>query len=169
MGSNEPVRNECWSKIWNISYIELWMWNQVSCDPRSYYRNLWNCIEKKSPEFLQPFIHDHSLLDTLGMLSKLQYVREFCFFCFPQFELSHNLHLPTGGPLCNTKLIHYQRVNGQKLRYIGMLYWNYWDLKVKSNEWAMWGGVILVGSEQLGHCHSPTLWAQPGQYPWQEQ
>ena len=29
----------------------------------------------------------------------------------------------------------------------------------------MWGGVILVGSEQLGHCHSPTLLAQPGQHP----
>ena len=36
VGSYEPVRNECWSYIWNISYIELQMWNQVSYDPRSY-------------------------------------------------------------------------------------------------------------------------------------
>ena len=36
VGSNEPVRNERWSKIWNISYIELRMWNQVGYDPRSY-------------------------------------------------------------------------------------------------------------------------------------
>ena len=36
VGSNDPVRNEYWSYIWNISYIEQQMWNQVSYDPRSY-------------------------------------------------------------------------------------------------------------------------------------
>ena len=29
--------------IWNISYIELQMWSQVSFDPRKYERNLCNC------------------------------------------------------------------------------------------------------------------------------
>ena len=100
---------------------------------------------------------DHSLLDTVSMLSKLKYLTKCCFFCCVQFELSHNLHLPTGRPLCNVKLKHYLRVNGRKLQQLGLLYWNYWDLKRKSKEWAMWEGVILVGSEQLGHCHSPTL------------
>ena len=33
-----------WSYIWNISYIELRMWNQVGYDPRSYERNLSNCV-----------------------------------------------------------------------------------------------------------------------------
>ena len=72
-------------------------------------------------------------------------------FGFIQFELSHNLHLPTGRPLCNTKLIHYPWIKGQKLWELGLLHWNYWDLKRTSKEWAMWGGVILVGSEQLSH------------------
>ena len=35
-----------WSDIWNISYIELQIWNQVSYDLRSYERNL-----KKSQDF----------------------------------------------------------------------------------------------------------------------
>ena len=46
VGSNEPVRNEC-----NISYIELRMWNQVSYDPRTYERNLCNCVYRKGKEF----------------------------------------------------------------------------------------------------------------------
>ena len=29
VGSNKPVRNECWSKIWNISYIDLRIRNQA--------------------------------------------------------------------------------------------------------------------------------------------
>ena len=33
-----------WSYIWNISYIDLRMWNQVSYDPRSYERNLCKCV-----------------------------------------------------------------------------------------------------------------------------
>ena len=50
--------------------------------------NLWNCIEVLN--FLALYIRncincvynceDHSLLDTLSMLSKLKYVTEFCFF-----------------------------------------------------------------------------------------
>ena len=28
-----------WSDIWNVSYIELRIWNQVSYDHRSYERN----------------------------------------------------------------------------------------------------------------------------------
>ena len=39
----EPVRNE-FEVMWNISNIELRMWNQVSYDPRSYESNLCNCI-----------------------------------------------------------------------------------------------------------------------------
>ena len=35
-----------WSDIWNVSYIELRIWNQVSHDHRSYERNLSNCVEK---------------------------------------------------------------------------------------------------------------------------
>ena len=35
MDPKEPVRNECEVIIWNISYIELRMLNQVSYDPRS--------------------------------------------------------------------------------------------------------------------------------------
>jgi len=37
------LRNEC-HVIWNISYIDLWMWNQVSYDPRNYESNLCNCV-----------------------------------------------------------------------------------------------------------------------------
>ena len=44
MGPKEPVRNECWSYMWNISYIELQMWNQVSYDPRSYEFNSCNWV-----------------------------------------------------------------------------------------------------------------------------
>ena len=44
VGLKEPVRNECWSYIWNISYIELQMWNQVSYYPRSYERNSCNWV-----------------------------------------------------------------------------------------------------------------------------
>ena len=46
VGPKEPVRNECEVIIWNISYIELRMWNQVVYDPCSYERNLCNCIYK---------------------------------------------------------------------------------------------------------------------------
>ena len=35
-----------WSDIWNVSYVELRIWNQVSHDHRSYERNLSNCVEK---------------------------------------------------------------------------------------------------------------------------
>ena len=31
-----------WSDIWNVSYIELQIWNQGSYDHRSYERNLSN-------------------------------------------------------------------------------------------------------------------------------
>ena len=36
VGPKEPMRNEWEFIIWNISYIELRMWNQVSYDTRSY-------------------------------------------------------------------------------------------------------------------------------------
>ena len=39
VGPKEPMRNECEVIIWNISYIELRMWNQVSYDPCSYESN----------------------------------------------------------------------------------------------------------------------------------
>ena len=32
--------------VWNISYIELQMWNQVSYDPRSYEHNLCNYVSR---------------------------------------------------------------------------------------------------------------------------
>ena len=35
-----------WSDIWNVSYIELRIWNQVSYDHRSYECNLRNCVQK---------------------------------------------------------------------------------------------------------------------------
>ena len=35
-----------WSDIWNVSYIELQIWNQVSHDHRSFERNLSNCEQK---------------------------------------------------------------------------------------------------------------------------
>ena len=35
-----------WSDIWNVSYIELRIWNQVSHDHRSDECNLSNCVEK---------------------------------------------------------------------------------------------------------------------------
>ena len=71
----------------------------------SYTGNSINCVKNWE---------DHSLLDTVSMLSKLKYVREFFFFV--QFEMSHKLHLPPGRPLCNTTLIHYPLVNHRKLR-----------------------------------------------------
>ena len=43
MGPEEPV-NECEVILWNVSNIELLMWNQVSYDPRSYESNLCNCV-----------------------------------------------------------------------------------------------------------------------------
>ena len=33
-----------WSDVWNVSYIELRIWNQVSYDHRGYQRNLSNCV-----------------------------------------------------------------------------------------------------------------------------
>ena len=33
-----------WSDIWNVSYIELGIWNQVGYDLRSYERNLSHCV-----------------------------------------------------------------------------------------------------------------------------
>ena len=36
VSSNEPVRNGCEEIIWNISYVELRIWNQVRYDHRSY-------------------------------------------------------------------------------------------------------------------------------------
>ena len=33
-----------WSYIWNISSIELRMWDQVGYDPRGYEHNLCNCV-----------------------------------------------------------------------------------------------------------------------------
>ena len=35
-----------WSDIWNVSYIELRIWNQASHDHRSFERNLSNCEQK---------------------------------------------------------------------------------------------------------------------------
>ena len=35
-----------WSDIWNVSYIELRVWNQASHDHRSFERNLSNCEQK---------------------------------------------------------------------------------------------------------------------------
>jgi len=56
--------------------------------------------------------------DTVSMLSKLKYVREFRFFCFIQFELSHNLHLPitrnSAWVMQNEQIT--RRVKGWKLR-----------------------------------------------------
>ena len=76
-----------WSDIWNVSYIELRICNQVSHDHRSYERNLSNCVEKpekvrtstplKSWLFQASLcnclncVHncdDHGLLDSLLML-----------------------------------------------------------------------------------------------------
>jgi len=36
-----------WSSIWKFSYVELWMWNQVSYDPRSCESNLCNCVYRR--------------------------------------------------------------------------------------------------------------------------
>ena len=40
------VYSVMWSDIWNVSYIELRIWNQVSHDHRSCERNLSNCEQK---------------------------------------------------------------------------------------------------------------------------
>ena len=42
VGPKEPVRSECEIIIWNISNIELRMWNQVSYEPLTYESNLCN-------------------------------------------------------------------------------------------------------------------------------
>ena len=47
VGRREPVRNECEVIIWNISYVELRMWNQVSYEPRMYNTNLCNCVYRR--------------------------------------------------------------------------------------------------------------------------
>ena len=40
----KPLRNNCEVIIWNISNIELRVWNQGSCDPRSCESNLCNWV-----------------------------------------------------------------------------------------------------------------------------
>ena len=49
-----------WSNIWNISYIELRMWNQVSYEPRSHECNSWNCVYRslKIQDFNVVWIRD---------------------------------------------------------------------------------------------------------------
>ena len=44
VGPKEPVRNECEVIIWNISYIELQMWNQVSYYTCTYESNFCNSL-----------------------------------------------------------------------------------------------------------------------------
>ena len=44
VGPKEPVRNEYEVIIWNISYIELEMWNQVSYYTCTYESNLCNFL-----------------------------------------------------------------------------------------------------------------------------
>ena len=64
------------------------------------------------------YVPFRSSQDTVSTLSKLKYVREFPFFCFIQFELSHNLHLPiTRNSACvmqNEQITH--RLNSWNLR-----------------------------------------------------
>ena len=46
--------NSSWSDIWNISYIKLRIWNQVSYDHRSYERNVIKQLRieaRKSQDF----------------------------------------------------------------------------------------------------------------------
>ena len=43
-GTQEQYLVSFWSDIWNVSYIELRIWNQVSYDLRSYERILNNCV-----------------------------------------------------------------------------------------------------------------------------
>ena len=40
------IDGNSWSDIWNVSYIELRIWNQVSHDHRIFERNLSNCEQK---------------------------------------------------------------------------------------------------------------------------
>mgnify|MGYP007094275874 CR=1 FL=1 len=59
----EPVRNECEVIIWNISYIELEMWNQVSYYTCTYESNLCNflyrSLKKSGVQWgLNPWSHD---------------------------------------------------------------------------------------------------------------
>jgi len=44
VGPGEPGSNECELIIWNLSNIELRMWNKVSYDARSYECNLCNWV-----------------------------------------------------------------------------------------------------------------------------
>ena len=45
---------ELWSDIWNVSYIELRIWNQVSYDHCSYERNLTRCsLEPRTNNIVQ--------------------------------------------------------------------------------------------------------------------
>ena len=79
VGSNEPVRNECCSYMWNISYIELRMWNQVSYDPRSYQSNLCNCVSrnrKKSQDFNRVWTREHAIL--VWRSNQLSYEATYC-------------------------------------------------------------------------------------------
>ena len=45
VGRKEAMRSKCEVIIWNISYIELRMWNQVSYEPRWYESNLCNLLQ----------------------------------------------------------------------------------------------------------------------------
>ena len=50
-----------WNDIWNISYIELQMWNQLSYDPRSYRTHKWPTPNFSGFEAFIGFIqHRHS-------------------------------------------------------------------------------------------------------------
>ena len=69
-----------WSDIWNVSYIELRMWNQVSYDPRSNERNLSNCVYRSLKKFITARIIAYLILNEYGFLMiKFKKLYHKCF------------------------------------------------------------------------------------------
>ena len=54
--------------IWNISHFQLQMWNQVSYDPRSYERNLSNCVYRSLKKFITARIIAYLIFNEYGFL-----------------------------------------------------------------------------------------------------
>ena len=77
--------------IWNVSFIELRMWNQVSYDPRSYERNLCNCL--------------HSNLDFTGIVTSRYRCGALINWAMQPLTLGvGHFKLPRAPPPCSTSV-----------------------------------------------------------------
>ena len=69
-----------WSDIWNVSYIELRIWNQVSCDLRSCECNLSNWKVRTSTP-LKSWLFQASIRNCLNCVHNCEDHSLLTFFC----------------------------------------------------------------------------------------